>query len=124
LTFSQTLGIIFPCTTKGLSYPSHHLEVPLDPKKKLPLPLDIHPTTWYNTHMNKKKTNTTEMTFEEFTTKLRYADWFYMMSDDSRSYNAGRDQIQRLKNLAASKGGEWQEAFAAKSKEMMSRLHG
>jgi len=64
------------------------------------------------------------MTFEEFTTKLRYADWFYMMSDDSRSYNAGRDQIQRLKNLAASKGGEWQEAFAAKSKEMMSRLHG
>ena len=65
-----------------------------------------------------------KMTFEELTTQLGYADWFYMMSDDSRSHNAGRDQIQTLKNFAISMGGEWQEAFEAKSKEMMERLHG
>ena len=65
-----------------------------------------------------------KMTFEEFTTQLGYADWFYMMSDDSRSYNAGRDQIQTLKNFAISMGGEWQEAFNTKQSEMMERLRG
>ena len=47
-----------------------------------------------------------------------------MMSDESSSYNAGRDQNTTIKNFAISMGGEWQEAFEAKSKEMMERLHG
>ncbi len=64
------------------------------------------------------------MPFEEFTTQLRYADWFYMMSDDGRAYRAGQRQIETLKNLAIAMGGEWQEAFNTKQSEMMERLRG
>tara|TARA_R100000315_G_C5191762_1_gene111912 strand:+ start:348 stop:560 length:213 start_codon:yes stop_codon:yes gene_type:complete len=66
--------------------------------------------------------NTTEMTFEEFTSKLKHIDWFYMMADDGRAYRDGKAQVEHYRNLAIAMGGEWQEAFNTKQTEMMERL--
>tara|TARA_R100001510_G_scaffold30307_1_gene27014 strand:- start:38 stop:250 length:213 start_codon:yes stop_codon:yes gene_type:complete len=60
---------------------------------------------------------TEKITFEEFEKKLKYADWRYDMSDDSRAYREGKRQCEFLRNLAIAMGGKWQEAYdAAQSK--------
>ena len=57
------------------------------------------------------------MTFEQFVENLPRLDWYYNMSDDSRAYNRGRLQVQSYRDLAASKGDEWLEAFKTESRK-------
>ena len=51
------------------------------------------------------------MTLQEFKEALPYIDWYYAMSDDHQVYLRGAAQVQRYRDLAIAKGGEWQDAF-------------
>ena len=58
-----------------------------------------------------------EMTYDEFVAALPLIDWYYGMSDDGAAYRRGKAQVQRYRDLAIAKGGEWQEAFKAQEEK-------
>jgi len=51
------------------------------------------------------------MTLQEFKEALPSIDWYYNMSDDHQAYLRGKAQVQRYRDVAIAKGGEWQDAF-------------
>lgn len=46
---------------------------------------------------------------QAFYDKLERHDWFYHYSDDSRTYNAGKDAEIKLKKYAMEKGPEFEQ---------------
>jgi hypothetical protein len=54
-----------------------------------------------------------EMTFDEFVERLRWIDWYYMMSEDSAAYRRGCDAILKYRKIAEENGSSWVAAFDA-----------
>ena len=45
--------------------------------------------------------NLNESTLADYTKAIKDHDWYYMMSDDDRSYRQGQDQINKIKQIYA-----------------------
>jgi|GEM_PF-5990625 len=58
-----------------------------------------------------------EITFEEFVERLRWLDWYYMMSEDPSAYRRGCDAIRKYREIAESHGQDWVAAFDAEERK-------
>ncbi|MBF86302.1 MAG: hypothetical protein CL489_17750 [Acidobacteria bacterium] len=54
---------------------------------------------------------------EELKKLLESHDWYYMYSDDSRSYNKGRDSNDKIKQLVAEIGKEADKLYKESAPE-------
>ena len=67
--------------------------------------------------MEAKKKSVKKTNIKELEKALKNHDWFYMYSDDSRAYNKGRDESDKIHKLIKDIGDEGKKLYKKYSKK-------